>query len=141
MAQEAAAERGYLTSQADWDKVSGPEYGGQADILTLNVGEFGGPFEYVGHQPMTMEGGKNVTVHIGLDPLGETVRLPIAASFLRAIDQAEVRKGDKFLIRRDEDVAKKAGVGKGTKMGIYALKITFKAPVQQQQVPAGQVAV
>lgn len=123
MAQEAAAERKYLSSQAAWDKQQGPEYGGQADILLINIGEVVGPFEYIGHQPMTMEGGKTVTVHMALDPANETVRLPISASFLRAIDQADVIKGDKFLVRRSDDINKKAGVGKGTAMQIYAIKV------------------
>lgn len=131
MAQEAAAERAYIASQADWDKAPGQEYGGQADILQINIGEIAGPFEYMGHQPMVMEGGKSVTVHIASDPTGEQVRLPIAASFLRAVDQADLFRGDKFLIRRSENVKKKSGIGRGQDMQIYAIKPTVRAPRPQ----------
>ena len=131
MVEEAQAhtaiERPYLSSQEDWDQEQSPEFGGQADILTLNIGEVAGPFEYMGHQPMVLEGNKSITVHLGMTSTGETLRLPIAASFLRTIDQAEVVKGDKFLIRRSDDVAKKAGIGKGQMMQIYALKVTARA--------------
>lgn len=124
----AAAERSYLTNEAAWDSVSSPEFGGQADILICAVGEIVGPFEYVGHQPMTMEGNKTLQVHMGVDPSGETLRLPISASFLRTIDQAELMRGDTFLIRRSENVKKKAGVGKGQDMQIYAIKVKTRVP-------------
>lgn len=132
MAQEGveqqAKERPYLASTEVWEQHTGPEFGGQADILQLNVGEVAGPFEYMGQQPMVMEGGKTITVHLGMTGDDETLRLPIAASFLRAIDQAEIQRGDKFLIRRSDNVKKKAGIGKGQDMQIYAIKPIFRAP-------------
>lgn len=144
MAKEAQEqqqkERPYITTQAAWDDDDSQEYGGQADILAVNIGEVAGPFEYVGHQPMVMEGGKTVTVHLGIDPAGENVRLPIAASFLRAIDQAEVMKGDKFLIRRGDDVKKKSGIGKGTNMQIFAIKVISRAPRNPAPAPATPAA-
>jgi hypothetical protein len=129
-AQTAAAERPYIATEQDWDAVSTPEFGGQADILQVQVGEIAGPFEYMGHQPMIMEGGKTVTVHLGVDKSGDTLRLPIAASFLRAVDQAELMRGDTFLLRRSEDVKKKAGIGKGQAMQIYAVKVKTRVPRQ-----------
>lgn len=141
MAQEAqtqaAAERPYISSDKEWDAVATPEFGGQADILAINVGEVAGPFEYAGHQPMVLEGNKTVTVHLGVDQkTTDTMRLPIAASFLRAIDQAEVIKGDVFLIRRSDNVKKKAGVGKGQDMQIFAIKVKTRVARPVAAAPA-----
>ena len=138
-AESAAKERPWITSEEAWKKVAGPEFGGQADILQINVGEVAGPFEYIGHQPMVLEGNKTVTVHLAMSDPGETLRLPIAASFLRAIDQAEIIKGDKFLIRRTDDVTKKSGVGKGQAMQIYAVKLTARV-ARSVAAPAAPVA-
>ena len=126
--KQALAERTYVATQEARDSATGTEFGGQADILVANIGEVVGPFEYVGHQPMLMEGGKTVTVHIGIDPAGEQVRLPIAASFLRAVDSADLQRGDKFLARRGDDAKKKSGIGKGQNMQIWAIKPTYRAP-------------
>ena len=143
MVEEAKAqtkvERPYITDAGSWEKSSGPEFGGQADILSIQVGEVAGPFEYMGHQPMILEGNKQITVHLGATDDGETLRLPIAASFLRAIDQAEIMKGDKFLIRRFDDVKKKAGVGKGQSMNIFAIKVLVRTPRQAPVTPGQAV--
>lgn len=134
MAEEAAEDakvkgtRPPIMTQEAWDDVDAPEFGGQADIMELGVGEIGGPFTYVGHQEMRLEGNKEpVTVHIGLTEEGGNMRLPIAASFLRAVDQAGIKQGDKFAIKRADDVRKKGGVGKGTMMQIYSVKVLEKA--------------
>lgn len=138
--KKALAERKYVATQADWDSATGTEFGGQADILIAQIGEVVGPFEYVGHQPMLMEGGKTVTVHIGIDPEGDQVRLPIAASFLRAVDSADLQRGDKFLARRGEDTPKKSGIGKGQMMQIWAIKPTYRAPRVMPAVQAQAAA-
>lgn len=138
MAAEAAAEtaderaerlaaRTYVVDPNLWDQEKGMEYGGQAGILELEVGDVAGPFIYIGHQPMTLQG-RNLTVHIasiGLE--GDNVRLPISASFTRAADQASLQRGDQFLIRRGDDTKKKAGVGAGQDMKIYSLKVTHRS--------------
>lgn len=134
MAQAAEAEakakgtKPPLMDPSEWDAAESPEYGGQADIMELAVGEIGGPFTYSGHQEMALEGNsKPVTVHIGITEDGNNMRLPIAASFLRAVDQAGIKPGDQFAIKRLDDVKKKAGVGKGTMMQIYSVKVLKKA--------------
>lgn len=114
-----------MTAEA-WDAVETPEYGGQADIIDLAVDEIGGPFTYIGHQPMNLEG-KEVTVHIGQTETGNNMRLPISASFLRAVDQAKLAPGDTFAIKRNDDVKKKNGVGKGNMMQIFSVKVLTKA--------------
>jgi hypothetical protein len=137
MAQEAQQEsaedraarmaaRTYVADASAWDREQGMEFGGQADILELEIGEVAGPFTYVGHQPMVLQG-RNLTVHIGTDPQGNNLRLPISASFVRAADQAGLDRGDTFLVRRNDDVKKAEGVGKGTDMKIYSLKVVSRS--------------
>lgn len=140
MAQEAAAEnaeeysarmaaRTYVADDKAWDETSGMEYGGQADILEMEVGEVAGPFTYIGSQPLALEKG-STTVHIGTDPAGNNIRLPISASFVRAADQARLNPGDTFLVRRGDDVKKLRGIGKGQDMKIFSIK------VRTRQTPA-----
>jgi len=124
--QERMAARTYVADPNAWDRAPGMEFGGQADILEIEIGEVAGPFTYVGHQPMTLQG-RQTTVHIGTDPEKNNIRLPISTAFLRAADQAGLQRGDTFLVRREGDVKKKDGVGKGQDMKIYALKVLTRA--------------
>lgn len=130
-AQKAAIDKKtYLMEPGAWEKNSSPEFGGQSDILELEVGEIAGPLEYIGFTTMSLEGGE-VTVHQAITPNGDTIRCPIAASFIRAFDQAAIAKGDKFAVKRNDDAEKKSGKGKGTNMQIYSVKVVSKAQVQQ----------
>jgi hypothetical protein len=124
---EELAARTYMADAAAWDKAPGEEYGGKADILLIQVGDIAGPFIYVGHQDMTTDLGET-TVHLATIKSGDTVRLPIQATFLRAIDQAGVSRGDTFLIKRFEDQIKKKGAGAGNPMAIYGVKVTKRMP-------------
>lgn len=114
-------------ASAAWDGSKAPIYGGQTPILEMDVNTTVGPLSYIGTNPMTLNG-KEVTVHIGSTPAGDPVRLPIAASFNRAMTQADPHEGDKFLVRRFEDVQKKDGIGKGQMMEIYGIRVTERAP-------------
>lgn len=125
--KEQLAARTYMAPAGAWDQQEGEEYGGQSEILLIQVGEVAGPFEYVGHQQMTTDLG-DTTVHIGTDKDGETKRLPIQATFQRAVDQANLQRGDSFLIKREDDQIKKRGAGKDKPMAIYAIKVTKRAP-------------
>lgn len=124
---EELAARTYMADEAAWEN-DGEEFGGQSDILLIQVGEVAGPFTYVGFQNMTTNLG-DTTVHLGIGVDEETHRLPIQATFQRAVDQAGLKRGDKFLVRRFEDQIKKQGKGKGNPMAIYAVKVTERAPV------------
>lgn len=115
------AARTYVADEGAWDS-GGIEFGGQADLLELEIGEVAGPFTYVGSQPLALDK-SNTTVHIGQDPQNNNIRLPISASFVRAADQAQLKVGDKFLIRRSDDVKKLRGIGKGQDMKIFAIKV------------------
>jgi hypothetical protein len=117
-------ERNYINS-VDWDRLQGVEIGGQNPILEVEAGEVAGPFTYAGHQSMQTDSG-DVTVHLG-ENNGVIYRLPIAASFIRSVDQAGIGAGDQFALRRNDDQEKKRGVGKGQMMQIFSLKVIKKA--------------
>lgn len=128
-AREAAlAARQYVLDESAWENEDAIEFGGQSDILLLEVDEVGGPFKYIGHQPMQTDLGMT-TVHIASDKEGNTIRMPISAAFVRSADQAGLSRGDTFIVKRYPDTLKKTGKGKGQTMQIYALKVTSKAPV------------
>src|SRR5690349_22037806 len=107
MAQEAAQlteqqeelRKHTLANQEAWDGVDGQEFGGSAEVLILREGEVAGPLTYTGHQVINTELGET-TSHTGMTTEGVQVRLPIQATFLRAVDQAKLGFGDEFLVRR-----------------------------------------
>jgi hypothetical protein len=115
-------ERPYLKDADVWDELGGQEFGGAAGILELKEGELAGVFTYTGHQEITTDLGAT-TVHTASDEDGTQWRMPIQATFLRAVDQARIGMGDKFAVKREEDVTKKRGKGAGNPMAIYAIKV------------------
>jgi len=129
MSEEAQAEREalkanrtYLLSPDDFDAQDGQEFGGESGLLILDEGECAGPFTYSGHSQIQTELGET-TSHTALTPEGDQVRLPIQATFLRAVDQARLGFGDTFAVKRCDDAIKKKGKGAGQAMAIYALKV------------------
>jgi hypothetical protein len=125
-AETDAIERNYVRPVEDWDTFDGQEYGGAAPILVLHENEVAGPFAYMGYQKVVTELGE-ATVHSGSDTEGQSWRLPIQATFIRAIDQANLKIGDRFAVRRDDDVTKKRGKGAGNAMAIFRIKVTERA--------------
>jgi hypothetical protein len=105
-----------------WEQKKVQEYGGSSQILALEVGDIVGPLIYGGHHPITTDLGET-TVHVATDDNGESWRLPISATFLRAIDQSQMTPGDRFAARRLTDVLKKRGKGAGKPMAIYSIKV------------------
>lgn len=131
MAKEAV--KTYILDKSKFETLEGEVYGGQSDIVLIQVGEVAGVFTYVGHQQITTELGET-TAHNATGPDGKPVRLPIQATFLKALDQAGIQRGDKFIIKRDADVVKQKGAGKGKPMAIYAVKVTERAEVDNVPV-------
>ena len=129
-----AGKVNYVLDASKWDQQDGDVYGGQSDVLKLEVGQVAGVFTYVGSQSITTELGDTTAHTATID--GEPVRLPIQATFLRALDQAGIQRGDQFIIKRDADVIKKQGKGKGQPMAIYAIKVTER--VERDEVPMGK---
>ena len=117
-----------LATEQQWEQAKGQEYGGSAGILKLEPGQIAGPLVYHGHQQITTELG-DTTVHLGSDEDNEQWRLPISATFVRAMDQANLRPGDKFLTRRLPDQTKKRGKGAGNPMAMYAIKVIERSVV------------
>jgi len=112
----------YILSEEQWAKLGGQEFGGESDIIKIEPGQFAGPFQYAGHSKIVTDLGE-VTAHTAHTISGDLVRLPIQATFLRAIDQAGVQLGDTFAIGRGRDVKKKKGKGAGNDMAIYKIKL------------------
>lgn len=127
LSEEQKAARTYMSTDEAWDQ-AGEEYGGKSEILAIEEGEVAGPLAYVGHQQMTTELGET-TVHLGTNSDNELLRLPIQATFLRAVDQAALNRGDIFLVKRFADQEKKRGKGAGNQMAIYGLKVIKRVPV------------
>lgn len=128
-ATEAAKERNYIMSPDAFDQLKGQEFGGQSDLLQMEQGECAGPFTYCGHSQITTELGET-TSHLAFDDNGDQIRLPIQATFLKAIDQARIQVGDTFAIKRWEDQEKKKGKGAGNMMAIYSVKVLSRAAVE-----------
>lgn len=133
MSDEEKAARTYMADEAAWDS-GGEEFGGKSEILVLEVGEVAGPFTYIGNQEMVTDLGET-TVHLASKD-DETFRLPIQATFQRAIDQAGLTRGDTFLVKRFEDQTKKKGKGAGNPMAIYGIRVKTRVPRQAAGVPA-----
>lgn len=116
-----------LMDKARWDNQDGEEYGGQADILKLEPGQAAGPLTYLNETALTTELGETVA-HSAMDADKNVWRMPIHATFIRAVEQANLANGDKFLVRRLPDQIKKAGKGKGKPMQIWGVKVTDRKP-------------
>jgi len=129
LSEEELAARDYMADETAWEQGEGEEFGGKSEILILRVGELAGPLVYVGHQEMTTSLGET-TVHMATTKNGDTMRLPIQATFLRSVDQAGLVRGDTFLVKRFEDQIKKQGKGKGNPMAFYGLRVVQRAPRQ-----------
>lgn len=127
-AADTAAEkvRNYVMDPDKFDDLKGQEYGGQSDLLSIEAGECAGPFTYCGHSQITTELGET-TSHLAFNEDGDQIRLPIQATFLKAIDQARIAVGDVFAIKRWDDQEKKKGKGAGNMMAIYSVKVISRA--------------
>jgi len=111
-----------------WDSAEGETFGGDADILKLEVGQIAGPLKYEGRDAKGLElDGEKVDVHTGRDNAGKLWRLPLSASFRNQLTESKLGEGDTFLVRRNEDAIKKKGKGKGNPMRIFQIKVTARA--------------
>lgn len=115
---------GFKAPKADikWDTLKGHEFGGQAPILEMEVGDIVGPLTYSGKSTIVTEKGTAIshTAQLG----DQQIRLPLSATFIRAVDQAALNSGDQFYVRRDEDVKGKTGKAKGQTLQVYCIKVT-----------------
>lgn len=113
---------------ADFDKIKGDTFGGSSEILTLGENEAAGPLTYVGHRITDLGNGlAPADIHEAKDTEDSTWRMPIATSFRRQAEGANLRPGDTFFVKRIRDEVKKNGVGKGNSMQMYVIKVTGRA--------------
>ena len=118
---------GKITTLAQFDALAGESTAKGGNSLNLDEGQAAGPFVYVGTREIEIDGDP-VTVHDAkVAPDGETVGMPLAASFNHQIEDLGVKKGDTFFVARAPDAAKKKGKGKGRMMRIFRLKVTARA--------------
>jgi hypothetical protein len=121
-----------IVTREVFDSARGESFGGQSDILVIKENEAAGPFTYAGHQQMTTDLGET-TVHLGTLPDGKhQIRLPISATFLRAVDMAKLNPNDTFYVLREDDTIKKGGKGKGQSMPVYKVKVTSRVKVMDK---------
>ena len=114
----------------DWASIEGDVYGGQSPIIDIDAGDAAGPFVYTGKSTIATQQGTAVSHTATYEE--NQVRLPLSATFLKAMDQAGVSHGDTFYIKRDADVIGKTGRAKGQTLQVYAIKVTDRSEVVVQ---------
>jgi len=119
-----------VMNPADFAKLDGEHFGGDSSILHLQPNTAAGPLTYVSVRRGVelANGGKPVDIHEGRDEDKNVWRLPLAATFLKQVESAQLQPGDKFAILRVEDAIKQKGAGKGKPMAIYQIKVLSRAP-------------
>ena len=115
----------YKIKPINWDSIEGQEFGGQAPIVNIEVGQAAGPFILLSKTTVSTEIGTAISYSASID--GQQVRLPLSATFVKAVDQAQLDTGDEFYIRRTEDVKGKTGRAKGQILQVYGIKVTKRA--------------
>ena len=125
---EVTAPNNLTRSVAEWEALEAPSYGGQSPILVIKVGQVVGPITFNSIKEVASgdREGDTMTQTTGLLD-GKTHRLPLSATVVRAVQDAQLQHGDGFWIMRHEDVIKEKGKGKGQAMGIYEIKVTDRA--------------
>ncbi len=114
-----------INSGIDFDSAPGEAFVG-LNIIRLSVGQADGPF---------------VVQSIMMKPFGEGARkkdipqviatkgnvpytMPIAAAFIKRLEEAALKKGDTFIIKRDNDYTSRDGT---PDCEAYLLKVTARA--------------
>jgi hypothetical protein len=112
----------------DFDAIDGIEFGGQSEILHIEKDEAAGPFTYAGKNVIDTDIGKAVS-HSAHNEAGEQVRMPLSATFIKAVDMANLGIGDVFYVKRYEDVVGKNGRAKGQTLQVYSIKVVSRSTV------------
>lgn len=120
------ADKGRLDASV-FDQAEGETTAKGGALLSLNPGDVGGPFRYVGTRTAKMPDGDEVEAHTAEDRDGLAVGMPLSASFGNQIAELKVNKGDVFLVKREADATKKKGKGKGATMKIFRVKVLSRS--------------
>lgn len=108
-----------------WDSIEGQEFGGQSPIINIEIGQAAGPFILLSKTTVSTDIGTAISYTASYD--GQQVRMPLSATFVKAVDQAQLDTGDEFYVRRTEDVKGKTGRAKGQTLQVYGIKVTKRA--------------
>lgn len=131
-ADQVAAETGAVRSAIDFDNLQGDQSTGKGTILELEMGEVAGPLTITrvmtGVYLSDDKDAKPCTTFDAKDKEGAPWRLPVGAIFTDKMLMLSVCKGDVVYIRREVDVKKEKGRGKGTMMKDYTVKVTDRNP-------------
>jgi len=123
--KDAATSTGMKVKTIEWDQVDGQEFGGQSPIIEIDPGQAAGPFILLSKTTVTTDIGTAISYTASYE--GHQVRMPLSATFVKAVDQAQLETGDEFFIRRTEDVKGKTGRAKGQILQVYGIKVTKRA--------------
>lgn len=133
MAKKTAEEVEKLTGvesskKIDFDNLQGEVSTGKGTILELEVGQIAGPLTITrvltGVYLSDEKDAKPVITFDAKDETGAPWRLPVGAIFVDKMTMLGVCKGDVVFIRRENDVMKEKGRGKGRPMQDYTIKVT-----------------
>lgn len=113
---------------------SGELFGGSYPRLALEPGNVSEELTYVKDTTITLndpdedEGKKDINVKVLQEVAsGLLCTAPIGAIFNNTFEDAKIKKGDVFRIKRYPDAEKKEGKGKGNKMQVYGIKVYKRA--------------
>lgn len=131
-ASEVSEATGVEGKKIDFDKLEGEASTGKGTILELEVGQIAGPLTITrvltGVYLSDEKDAKPVITFDAKDELGAPWRLPVGAIFVDKMSMLGVCKGDEVYIRREADVMKERGRGKGRPMQDYSIKVTRRNP-------------
>lgn len=101
-------------------------FGGNYERIKLEENQVSSMLVYTGKKvPVTLNnerGEETIMIPLAkIETTGELVTLPISAIFKKNFAAAEVKKGERFAMKRFPDTTKKNGAGKGKKMEVYAI--------------------
>ena len=120
--KEANSSSEIKVKDISWDSIEGQEFGGQSPIIQIEVGQAAGPFILLSKTTVATEIGTAISYTASYE--GHQVRMPLSATFVKAVDQAQLDTGDEFYVRRTEDVKGKTGRAKGQTLMVYGIKVT-----------------
>jgi hypothetical protein len=110
----------------DFDNLGGESFVG-LNLLDLDVGEADGPFVLAKIDPTVFGSGKAAkTIDVYCANKGSTeIRMPISASFMVKVQEANLKIGDTFYVKRGKNFSSKAFGTDNCKS--YLLKVTKRA--------------
>ncbi len=131
-ASEVSEETKVSAPKVDFDSLQGDTSTGKGTILELEVGQIAGPLTITrvltGVYLSDDKDAKPCTTFDAKDDLGNPWRLPVGAIFTDKMTMLGVAKGDEIYIRREEDVKKEKGRGRGSMMKDFTIKVTHRNP-------------